>query len=655
MMGFSPPAASPGSEPQGLPASSSSMFGQSPPVFEAETAASSGAAPPVGFQNLQQVPPQDPQATESQQDMQEEMQAGTERGKEAPTQVASPASATSAFNDACAATASLENALDSLVSQLGNSSLTYDSGLRMMANLKSQDIALRLEATQAYRRSLSSRQEGAAGNATTAVAPSLGNLPSGADLRSGPLLDVCIDEFIDMNLVAHVVESLRMPHPHLQLESILLIQRLCRGTFAQTLRVVSANLMDAVVDILKKLSLDSPGGVELRVAIFSFLTKLALDFKNEKDLSLVRRPLVLPAVLRCANLHPGVEAVRCVEALVHPRFCTAEMKVAVLKFLVRVMAEATDPSSLSLACNACVTLCDSPDGVSAVLEAMAMPHIMKLLCHSDEAVVFDALSIAARIAFIGTTQQIDQVISMGTVSTMVQVLTDPAVASPMARARACNTIGNLGCETPTQVQVSTHAASLTRAACLRHWKVLSFSHAAALLDAPVCVQAIIDTQAFPLLLEIFQVDPDYNTRIEAAYAVCACLSRASPQQVGVIVCCTTRAPSFMERGRGSSRVYFAQEPDEPCVLSLTGSNPCLHLIADMLELVSQSDPSNSGSLKLCKAILRGLENILEVGVQEGKTLDLPENPYARLFQAVQVRLTSHRSTCSRLVHYSSQG
>lgn len=523
--------------------------------------------------------------------------------------MASPASAASAFTDACAATVSLENALDSLVNQLGNSSLTYDGGLRMMANLKSADIALRLEATQAYRRSLSSRQEGvlataAAGAGAASGAPQavLGGAPlsSGADqLRSGPLLAVCIDEFIDMHLVSHVVDSLRLPHPHLQLESVLLIQRLCRGTFAQTTRVVSSGLIDAVVDILKSITLDSPGGMELRLAVFSLLTKLALDFKNEKDLTLVRRPMLLSAVLRCANLHPGVEAVRCVEALVHPRFCSAEMKVGVLKFLVRVMAESSDPASLSLACNACVTLCDSPDGVSAVLEARAMPHIMKLLCHADEGVVFDALSIAARIAFIGTTQQIDQVIGMGTVSTMVQVLTDPAVASPMARARACNTIGNLGCETPTQVQ------------------------------------AIIDTQAFPLLLEIFQVDPDYNTRIEAAYAVCACLSRASPQQVGVIVCCTTRAPSFLERGRGSSRVYFAQEPDEPCVLSLTGSNPCLHLIADMLELVSQSDPSNSGSLKLCKAILRGLENILEVGVQEGKSLDLPENPYARLFQAVQ--------------------
>ncbi|KAL8452164.1 hypothetical protein Emed_001471 [Eimeria media] len=610
-MAFSQPlGASPCNEPQSCPASSSSsLFGTSPAPFEAEAAAGPGALPSMAFQQTAQAPVAHVPRVESQQDMQEETQtqqqqqqqqqqqaAGAEKGKEAPTQVTSPASATSAFNDACAATASLENALDSLVSQLGNSSLTYDSGLRMMANLKSQDIALRLEATQAYRRSLSSRQErGAAGNAAASGAP-----PALADAgSSGPLLDVCIDEFIEMNLVAHVVESLRMPHPHLQLESILLIQRLCRGSFAQTVRVVSASLMDAVVDILKKLSLDSPGGMELRVAIFSFLTKLALDFKAERDLSLVRRPLILPAVLRCADLHPGVEAVRCVDALLHPRFCTPEMKAAVLKFLVRVMAESTDPASLSLACNACVTLCDSPDGVSAVLEARAMPHIMKLLCHSDEAVVFDALSIAARIAFIGTTQQIDQVIGLGTVRTMVQVLTDPAVSSPMARARACNTIGNLGCETPTQVQ------------------------------------AIIDTQAFPLLLEIFQVDPDYNTRIEAAYAVCACLSRASPQQVGVIVCCTTRAPSFMDRGRGSSRVYFAQEPDEPCVLSLTGSNPCLHLIADMLELVSQSDPSNSGSLKLCKAILRGLENILEVGVQEGKTLDLPENPYARLFHAVQ--------------------
>ena len=383
------------------------------------------------------------------------MQTGPERGKEEPTQMASPASATSAFNDACAATASLENALDSLVSQLGNSSLTYDNGVRMMTNLKSRDIALRLEATQAYRRSLSSRQEGAVVNA--GGASSIGTLPSGADLRSGLLLDISIDEFVEMNLVAHVVESLRMPHPHLQLESILLLQRLCRGTFAQTLRVVSSSLLDAVVDILKKLTLDSPGGVELRVAIFSFLTKIALDFKHEKDLSLVRRPLVLPAVLRCANLHLGVEAVRCVEALVHPRFCSADMKVTVLKFLVRVMSESTDPASLSLACNACVTLCDSPEGVSAVLEVMAMPHIMKLLCHSDENVVFDALSIAARIAFIGTTQQIDLVIGMGTVSTMVQVLTDPAVSSPMARARACNTIGNLGCETPTQVQVGGRA------------------------------------------------------------------------------------------------------------------------------------------------------------------------------------------------------
>lgn len=479
-MGFSPPAGPPAAEPQGALLTSSSLFVQPPPqrqsAFESSEAASCtgtvAAVLPIGFNALQHAhasqgpqgplgPQGPPQRAESQQDMQEEGASGPERGKEAPTQVASPASAASAFTDACAATASLENALDSLVNQLGNSSLTYDGGLRMMANLKSADIALRLEATQAYRRSLSSRQEGvlatAAGAAAAAGAPAVlggGALSSGADqLRSGPLVAVCIDEFIDMNLVSHVVDSLRLPHPHLQLESVLLIQRLCRGTFAQTVRVVSSGLIDAVVDILKSLTLDSPGGMELRLAVFSLLTKLALDFKNEKDLTLVRRPMLLSAVLRCANLHPGVEAVRCVEALVHPRFCSAEMKVGVLKFLVRVMAESSDPASLSLACNACVTLCDSPDGVSAVLEARAMPHIMKLLCHADEGVVFDALSIAARIAFIGTTQQIDQVIGMGTVSTMVQVLTDPAVASPMARARACNTIGNLGCETPTQVQV----------------------------------------------------------------------------------------------------------------------------------------------------------------------------------------------------------
>lgn len=563
--------------------------------------------------------------------------------KEAPVQSTLPSAAsTAADREASAATASLENALDNLVSQMGSSSLSFDSGLRMMESLRSSDIVARMEATQAYRRSLSSRQDGqAVASARPGATCSLrGNSPSrtGVSVRNpGPVLDIGIDEFLDAALLGEVVRSLRIPDARLQLESVLLVQRLCKGTSAQIQRVVTDELLDAVVDLLNDLSFDRPGGPELRVAIFSLLTHIAVDAKKDREISPIRRPGVLPAVLRAANLCPSVEAVRCVQAVVHPCFCTSDMRSSVLKFLVGVMSVDATPASLSLACNACVALCDTSEGVSVVLNAKAMPHILQLLRHPDESVVFDALSITARIAFIGTTGQIDQVIGMGAVDAMVSVLTNPSISSPMARARACNTIGNLGCETPTQVQVRRTGLLV----CLfeRHltqtdWQ-LCFTHSSFTLAAS-CAQAIIDTQAFPLLLEIFQEDPDYNTRIEAAYAVCACLSRASAQQVGSIVCCTTRAPSFGGRKRPSTRVFFCQHPDEPSVLSLNGHNPCLHLIADMLELVAQSDPSNIGSLKLCKAILKGLENILEVGVQEGRNLDLPENPYARLFQAVQV-------------------
>lgn len=61
----------------------------------------------------------------------------------------------------------------------------------------------------------------------------------------------------------------------------------------------------------------------------------------------------------------------------------------------------------------------------------------------------------------------------------------------------------------------------------------------------------------------------------------------------------------------------------------------MQLIADMLELVSESDPMNNGSVKLCKSILRGLENILDKGDDETRDLSLWENPYVFMFKEVQ--------------------
>ncbi|PHJ22792.1 armadillo beta-catenin family repeat-containing protein [Cystoisospora suis] len=619
---------------------------------------------------------------------------------------------------------SIESALDSLVSQLSCSSLTggRDYHQRMAEQLRSSDVSARLEATQAYRRSLAHRQEleqqqkstscacssqstilpagqspstssvGLSGGSTVGRTGSIADTGGGAGAGShvhrsdvtssvarhsstggggsspslseggGAVMDVTIEDMLSGDLFPHVVASLGMPHPLLQLESILLIQRLCRGTFAQVQgQVVTPALLSALVDLLVAVSRGQvlTGAAEIRLALLGLFTKLFQDFKAHRDYSLLRPATgVVPAVLEAVQANPDIEGARCLHALVCSNLQQLKVDVGpILSLLVWFMKNSDNQTLLCLSASACVTLCERPEGVDVVLSSPALPTVLRLLRHEDQRVVFDALSVAAKIAFVGSTIQIDRAISLGVVQAMVEVLQNPAVSNPTTRARACNTLGNLGCETPKQVQ------------------------------------PIIETRAFPLLVEIFQMDPDYNTRIEAAYAVCACLSRADPQQVGYIISCTARPPAFSgfaRNGRAAPRVGGAGTRDStpssspflpsssslspfslsaasrsspfvgtvgsalptlgfgvfaaprpviekppPAILSFGGNNPCLRLIADMLELVCESDPMNSGSLKLCKAILRGLDNILDVGAQEAKLLGLTENPYARLFHEVQ--------------------
>ncbi|EPR57686.1 Armadillo/beta-catenin family repeat-containing protein [Toxoplasma gondii TgCatPRC2] len=579
------------------------------------------------------------------------------------------------------AAASIESALDSLVHQLSSSSLTggRDYHQRMAEQLKSEDIAARLEATQAYRRSLAHRQEleqqqknascACPGSGSASATPSSGSGPASsfsqfggrpaagleaasgglnsasafASLSDAAVMDVTIQDMLDQDLVCEVVRSVGLPHPHLQLESILLVQRLCRGTFSQTRQIVSSTLVDSLVQILLGVTSGrvGAGAPELRLAVLGLFTKLAQDFKAHRDFALLRPAAgVVPAVVEAVKAAPDLEGARCIHALVCSNIQQLKVDVApILSILIWLMKNSDDQAILCLAASACVTLCERPEGVDVVLNSPALPTILQLLHHEDQRVVFDALSVAAKIAFVGSTVQIDRAINIGVVQAMVEVLQNPAVSNPTTRARACNTLGNLGCETPKQVQ------------------------------------PIIETRAFPLLVEIFQMDPDYNTRIEAAYAVCACLSRADSQQVGYIISCTARPPAFsgfsrsrsraglegpvVSSTRGAAPAYLASplaisssrlgtsqlslvygtpritEKPPPAILSFGGSNPCLGLIADMLELVCESDPTNSGSLKLCKAILRGLDNILEVGAQEARLLGLTENPYAKLFHEVQ--------------------
>lgn len=416
---------------------------------------------------------------------------------------------------------SIESALDSLVSQLSCSSLTggRDYHQRMAEQLRSSDVSARLEATQAYRRSLAHRQEleqqqkstscacssqsthlpagqspssslmalsggGAAGRAgalvdtgggggmgshvhrndvNTSVArhASAGGGSTSPSLSEGggAVMDVTIEDMLSGDLFPHVVASLGMPHPLLQLESILLIQRLCRGTFAQVqAQVVTPALLSALVDLLVAVSRGQvvTGAAEIRLALLGLFTKLFQDFKAHRDYSLLRPATgVVPAVLEAVQANPDLEGARCLHALVCSNLQQLKVDVSpILSLLVWFMKNSDNQTLLCLSASACVTLCERPEGVDVVLSSPALPTVLRLLRHEDQRVVFDALSVAAKIAFVGSTIQIDRAISLGVVQAMVEVLQNPAVSNPTTRARACNTLGNLGCETPKQVQVS---------------------------------------------------------------------------------------------------------------------------------------------------------------------------------------------------------
>ncbi|SOV83241.1 conserved Plasmodium protein, unknown function [Plasmodium reichenowi] len=232
-----------------------------------------------------------------------------------------------------------------------------------------------------------------------------------------------------------------------------------------------------------------------------------------------------------------------------------------------------DEKVLFLTSSTCITICENQIGIDVLLKTDIL-HNAVILCESSNPdLAFEALSIISKIAYAANHQQICILISCNVIKALKKILNNTKI-KPGARARACNALGNIGCETASEVEL------------------------------------LIKNDVFPLLVDIFQTDNDFNTKIEAAYAVCACLSKANQKQVGYIISCTATTNRL-------------------------GQNICMQLIADMLELVSESDPMNNGSVKLCKSILRGLENILDKGDDETRDLSLWENPYVFMFKEVQ--------------------
>ncbi|KAF8819097.1 Armadillo/beta-catenin family repeat-containing protein [Cardiosporidium cionae] len=541
----------------------------------------------------------------------------------------------------------IENALDTLVDQMQNvCSLTHNYYQKMISGLKSSDLEKRLEATRVFRKSLSVDKNTAVSyadrNDTILVhrlsegqAPSTSSINTSSPLSnpasalsksshfslagckngrscafpsmmgpsrpasasgesppsrnldnwatphsdSSPTIAVTIQDLIEANVVPHIIDSLyASSHLHLMLESVLLLAKLVSGTSQQTHAIVNdSSLIQGLLSLLLEHRNSYP--IEFRNAIFTVLRNVAIDSEELRNL-ILHTPGAIACIVATALESIDSTALRTcyVLAFAHHAAPYAEIH-PIAEFLADCIRHQEDPHILSIACQGFVNMCEKATDVENVLGLRIIPKIISLMKQSNTFVVFDALSVIAKIAYSGSNAQINHLIEHGTVDILVQILKNPNLFQSATRSRACNVLGNIGCETPYEVQ------------------------------------AVIDTNVFPLLVDIFRFDPDYNTRVEAAYAVCAAASRADCTQVGYIVSCTS-SPAWADE----------------CV----AENNCMQLIADMLELVSESDPTNSSNLKLCRAILRGLDNILKRGSEEGRKHGLWENPYAYLFRSVQV-------------------
>ncbi|KAK1938483.1 hypothetical protein X943_001636 [Babesia divergens] len=267
-------------------------------------------------------------------------------------------------------------------------------------------------------------------------------------------------------------------------------------------------------------------------------------------------------------------------------------------YLASVVANVRDYAILSKVCATLVSISEHKFGIDLLLETNCINDVMRLalsvvsryelmlkdqglyyhgkdmtmrehITPQNHQLSFEALSVISKVAFTAHRRQISALLDLGVAEVLVKVLNCP-LSSTLVRTRSANTLGNLGCESETEVQV------------------------------------IIDADAFPILVRTFQEFTEQNTRVEAAYAICACASKANRSQVGYIISCTSRSDPL-------------------------GSNTCMALLCDMMDFVCKSDPCNEGNLRLCRVVLNALDNILAIGVRESKIHKLPENPYGRLF------------------------
>ncbi|UKK02508.2 hypothetical protein MACK_002601 [Theileria orientalis] len=299
------------------------------------------------------------------------------------------------------------------------------------------------------------------------------------------------------------------------------------------------------------------------------------------------------------NKFPFMEANACF---------TMKLTRRIMEYLVTVLERTQDTSILTTSCDCLIAICEHAFGVDMFLESGGLNKITDLVLivntkheamlsldkynkrpdvspkltssspimkvnQAFHEISFSALSVMSKVAYTSNHRQILHLINNEVPETLVKLLNCP-LTSTKVKARACNTLGNLGCETDNEVQ------------------------------------AVIDAEGLTVLMSTFQTELDHNVRVESAYAICACLSKANRKQIGYIISCNSKTNHL-------------------------GDGSCIALISNMLDFIIKCDPTNESSVKLCRVVLNGMENILKMGEDETKMYKLTENPYIKMFREAE--------------------
>ncbi|EDO06329.2 hypothetical protein BBOV_II003740 [Babesia bovis T2Bo] len=286
-----------------------------------------------------------------------------------------------------------------------------------------------------------------------------------------------------------------------------------------------------------------------------------------------------------------------------PRGSRPQMLHECIKSLQMILSSCKQHELESKICRTLVSVCEYSSGIDLLMERQFLPAIVNLanravfryeaimkelerskgmfdatsamkvgesITSDVHQVTFDAVSVISKMAFKGNRRQIMYLLEFGIIDELVKLVNCP-ISTSIVKTRVANALGNMAYESDREVQ------------------------------------AIINAKAIPALVNAYERTIDHNTKLEAAYAICACAAKANRQQLKYIISCNGTY-GFLDGIDG------------------------IALISVFMDLVCKNDPGLEGNIRLCQIVLNATENILNIGNMESKEYRLPENPYAELLK-----------------------